>query len=146
MKTGDIHFLSMDTTDGDGFSIIAFVDIAPGTTIRFTDSEWNGSRFGADENDISWYSGADTIPAGSIIKFVDVAIAPMASHGTINGKLRLSDKSEALFAYFGSPRMPTMFLAAIANDNKAFGTLINTGLDDGSSVACCSLLNHQKSR
>lgn len=136
LKTGNIAFRSMDTSDGDGFSIITFVNITPGTTIRFTDSEWNGNRFGADENDISWNTGKDTIPAGALIKFVNVDVAPEVSHGSVNGKLSLSKTSDALFAYLGPSRLPTTFLAAIANDHRAYGTLVNTGLVDGYSAIC----------
>ncbi len=134
LRTADISFLSVNATNGDGFSIITFVNISPGTIIRFTDSEWNGNHFGIDENDVSWNTGGGMIKAGSVIKFENVDFAPSASYGTINGKLKISKKSEAIFAYLGSSRMPVKFLAAVANDSSAYGTLANTGLVDGVSA------------
>lgn len=137
LKTGDISFLSMDA-DNDGFSIITYVNIQPRTTIRFTDSEWNGNRFGVDENDISWNTGKDTIQAGSVIEFNNTNSISSVTNGTIQGKLKISKKHEAIFAYIGSSRMPVKFLAAIANDVKAYGTLTNTGLTDGNSTITTS--------
>lgn len=138
LKTGDISFISMNTSNNDGFTIVTHVNIQPKTIIRFTDSEWNGNHFGIDENDISWNTGKDTIQAGSVIKFTNVSHSPSATNGTIKGKLRISKKSEAIFAYIGTSRMPVRFLAAIANNSEAYGTLINTGLVDGCSTITIS--------
>ena len=127
LTTGDISFVDFDTRK-EGFSIKALNHILPKTKIHFTDSEWNGNRFGADENDIIWETGNDTIKKGTIIHFSSLDIDPVASRGHIQNTMSLSKEREAVFAYKGSSRLPTKFIAAAANDSMGFGTLINTGL------------------
>ncbi len=55
-------------------------------------------------------------------------------YGRITGSMRLSKENEAIFAYLGDKRMPIIFLAAIANNELDYGTLINTGLIDGKTA------------
>lgn len=126
-RPGDISFTSIDANN-DGFEVISLVNIPANTTIHFTDSEWNGNRFGADESDMAWNTGEQIIKAGSIISFTNLGSNPKVSIGTLKNKLRISKKREAIFAYLGSTRIPTVFLAAVANDELAYGTLINTSL------------------
>lgn len=134
LKTGDIRFISMDGTSQDRFRIEVMVDLPAHTIIRFTDSEWNGNHFGFDENDMAWNSGKQVIPIGTIIRFRQLDTQPTVSYGNIKNGLRLSRSSEAIFAYLGSKRTPRRFLAAIGTDEKAFGTLINTGLIEGQTA------------
>lgn len=134
LKTGCISFISIKSKKNDGFAIRTNVDITPGTKIRFTDSEWNGNHFGIDENDITWITGNKIIPVGTIIDFTNLNDKASVSYGTILGSMRLSKKSDAVFAYLGDKRMPTIFLAATANNKLGYGTLINTGLIDGETA------------
>jgi hypothetical protein len=131
LKSGCISFISMKSTKNDGFVIKTNVAIAPSTKILFTDSEWNGNHFGIDENDIVWKNGDHIIPAGTTINFSNLNTNATVSRGTIKGSMRLSKENDAIFAYLGDKRMPTLFLAAIANNELGYGTLINTGLIDG---------------
>lgn len=131
MKTGDIQFVGFNAIINDSFSIQTLVDIPANTTIHFTDSEWNGARFGLDENNAVWNSGNNVIEAGTVIHFSNPNEAPTASIGSIHPALRISKKEEAIFAYIGSERVPKRFLAAMANDKKAYKTLNNTGLEQG---------------
>ncbi|WP_339709346.1 hypothetical protein [uncultured Kriegella sp.] len=106
----------------------------PKTQIHFTDSEWNGNRFGFDENDIIWKTGTEIINAGSIINFTNLDSNTIVTNGTVFGAMKLSRKHDAIFAYLGNKRMPIKFLAAIANNKLGFGTLTNTGLVNGKTA------------
>ena len=134
LKTGCISFISMTSIINDGFTIITNVSISPRTKIRFTDSEWNGNHFGFDENDIMWITGDKIIPSGTVINFANLNTAASVSIGTLSGSMRLSKRNDAIFAYLGNKRMPNIFLAAIANNELGYGTLINTGLINGKTA------------
>ncbi|CAM4288873.1 hypothetical protein [Zobellia nedashkovskayae] len=134
LKVGDISFTSMKSTTSDGFSITTAVKLPPRTKIRFTDSEWNGNHFGFDESDILWETGNDTINANSEIKFTNLNSTPSVSIGSVYGSMRISKKEDAIFAYTGNERTPMKILAACANDEFGFGTLINTSLTKGTTA------------
>ncbi len=134
LKVGDISFVSMNSSDNDGFSISTSVNLLPRTKIHFTDSEWNGNYFGFDESDILWETGNDTINANSVIKFTNINSLPLVSIGNMYGTMRISKKKDAIFAYIGNERMPVKILAACANDKLGFGTLINTNLTNGTTA------------
>ncbi len=128
LQVGDISFISMKSSNNDSFSIITSVNLQPGTKIHFTDSEWNGNHFGFDESNILWKTGNHIIKANSIIKFTNLNSTPFVSIGSLYGYMRISKKKDAIFAYIGNERMPIKILAACANDELGFGTLVNTGL------------------
>ncbi|MFT5666092.1 MAG: hypothetical protein ACI9DK_000270, partial [Vicingaceae bacterium] len=98
LKVGDISFVSMNSSDNDGFSISTSVNLLPRTKIHFTDSEWNGNYFGFDESDILWETGNDTINANSVIKFTNINSLPLVSIGNMYGTMRISKKKDAIFA------------------------------------------------
>lgn len=134
LKAGDISFTSFKSKNKDGFSIVTFIDLPPRTIIHFTDSEWNGNRFGFDESDIQWKTGNDVIPAKSIINFTNLNSTPTVTAGSIYGSMNLSSKGDAIFAYLGTTRMPVTFLAAVANNELSYGTLENTNLFNGKTA------------
>lgn len=134
LQTGCISFISINSTKDDTFEIITNVNIQPKTKIRFTDSEWNGNHFGFDENDITWLTGDRIIKAESVVSFTNLNSNASVSVGTVSGSMRLSEKEDAIFAYLGDKRMPTIFLAAVANNELGYGTLINTGLINGETA------------
>lgn len=137
LNPGDMAFIAFNADGDDDFAMVTFVDIPANTTIYFTDSEWNGTAFGTDENDFSWESGASIIPAGTVITFYTISAAiPSVSAGTIVGTPGgISSSSEAIFAFLGTaPRTPTTFIAAVANAANAFGNLSGTGLTNGSTA------------
>ncbi len=134
LQAGAITFEELTTRGDDSFSIQTQMDIPKGSIIRFTDSEWNGNRFGADEGDIVWNSGNNVIPAGTLVIFQLQDSGTTVTHGSAYGTMRLSNEREALFAYVGSLRLPTGFLAVISNDTLAYGTLLNTGLVNTSAA------------
>ena len=134
LATGDIAFYSFNASDPDGFSIITLVNIAPNSTIYFTDSEWNGNRFKKGENHMIWNSGDDVITAGTVIKFETIKTNPKVSSGKSFNTIGLNQNGDALFAYTGMIQMPEVFLAAVSNNIHEFGTLANTRLDSGSTA------------
>ncbi len=134
LKTGDISFTSFKSDNNDSFSIITFVDLPSRTKIHFTDSEWDGNHFGFDENDLLWKTGNINIPAGSIISFTNLNSNPFVTNGTVSGTMNLSKNGDAIFAYLGNTRMPVKFLAAVANDELSYGTLLNTNLVNGKTA------------
>ncbi|MFT5750648.1 MAG: hypothetical protein ACI828_000286 [Flavobacteriales bacterium] len=128
LETGDLRFVSMNGQLQDRFALEMMTNIPAHTIIRFTDSEWNGNRFGLDEHDMAWNSGKQNIPAGITVHFTQLNSQAKVSHGSVRNGLHISQESDAIFAYLGSSRMPTRFLAVVGTDENAFGTLVNTGL------------------
>jgi hypothetical protein len=133
LNPGDMAFIGFNADGDDDFAMVTFVDIPANTTIYFTDSEWNGTAFGTDENDFSWETGASVIPEGTVITFYTISATPVVSVGSIAGSPGgISTGSEAIFAFLGTaPRTPTTFIAAVANAANAFGSLSGTGLVNG---------------
>lgn len=136
ISTGDMAFIAFNADGDDDFAMVTFVDIPANTTVYFTDSEWNGTSFGTDENDFSWNTGASVISAGTVITFGTISATASVSVGTITGKPGgISSSAEAIFAFLGTaPRTPTTFIAAVANSSSAFGNLAGTGLTEGSTA------------
>jgi hypothetical protein len=134
-STGDIAFTSFNS-DEDGFSLVTFVDLAPGTTIFFRDDEWSGSSFNTGEGMHTWNSGASVISAGTVVRFSAVdSAARSASVGTISstGDTGLSASNETIYAYLGSNvNTPTTFLAGISSEGST--NLTPAGLTNGSNA------------
>lgn len=132
LGAGDIMFTGFNADGDDNVAFLALEDIPANTTIYFTDSEWDGTAFGTDENDFTWVSGASTISAGTVIKIDGLDATISTSHGSVTGGTGLSKNGDALFAYTGTAlRQPTSFLTAIANTPSAYGNLNGTGLIEG---------------
>lgn len=148
LSAGQIAFTSFNA-DEDGFALVALTSIAAGTTIYFTDNEWNGSAIGGGgafntgESYSQWASGLTNIAAGTVIRFsaVDNPTTLAASVGTLtratvtgSTNWSLSASAETIYAYEGSSAdVPTTFLAAISSGafSVAEGQLFNTGLSVG---------------
>ena len=130
---GDIAFTAFNADGGDDFAIVTFVDITANTSIRFTDTEWDGTNLVDGEADYEWNTGANAIVSGTIITFSNISEnTRTVSIGSIIGEPGgLSGSSEAIFAYLGTERNPTTFIAAVANSASAYGSLKNTGLVEG---------------
>lgn len=146
LNAGDIAFTSFNA-DEDGWSIVALSNISANTVVHFTDNTWNGASFANTEAAQTWNSGANTIQAGTVVRFtkVESTTAIGVSHGSISfastANLGLSATNETLYAYQGSAWnvTPSSFLAAISSapsgfGNVSFGVLTNTGLTEGTSA------------
>jgi len=133
LLTGDIAFTGFCADGDDNLAFVAMNDIPSGTTIYLCDSEWNGSAFGDDENDLIWESGAAMIPEGTVVTIDNLDDNPTCNYGSITfGETGLSQSGDAMFAYLGTGlREPTTFLAAVSNIGIGFGTLSGTGLQAG---------------
>ncbi len=144
LNPGDILFVGFNADTDDGIAFVAMNPIPAGTTIYFTDNEWNGMAIGAGgafnsltEGVISWTATAD-VPAATVITITNTnSVTIAASCGStaleINN-LNLNTSNEVVYAYMGSTNStPTCFLTALANDSftASNGTLDGTGLTDG---------------
>jgi PEP-CTERM motif len=151
-SAGDIAFTTVNA-DEDGWSLVTFVDLAPNTTIFFSDNEWNGSAIGSGgafntgESYHQWVSGAAPIAAGTVIRFaaIDSSTLLASSIGTLtratvalSTNYGMSQSDESVYAYLGSDAStPTTFLAAISTVSfgpAAAGSLAGTGLSLGNGA------------
>lgn len=141
LGTGDLVFTAFNA-DEDGWAMVAFADIAAGTTVYFGDNEWNGSNaFNSGESYSRWVSGNATIAAGTVIRFSAVDTTSLsASVGTLSrqsvsgsSNYGLANSNEVLYAFLGTTAAaPTTFLSAITNGNFATdGSIAGTGLTEG---------------
>ncbi|WP_435523712.1 hypothetical protein [Chryseobacterium indoltheticum] len=102
LAAGDIAFTSYDSSplsgNGDKFSFVLLTNISAGTTISFTDREYNGSGWqtaGGTESAITWVSGT-AIPMGTEVYIVGLVAStynPLTSTSTPNGSVTLTDGS-----------------------------------------------------
>ena len=139
LTKGDIGFVSFNA-DEDGWSIVPFVDIDPNTTIYFSDSAaTSATAIGSGESSFQWSTGANTITAGTVVRFsaVDIA-ARAASVGTFtivnSTNIGLSATAETIYAFLGtSGTAPTTILTAVSSeaDNTS---LTNVGLTAGTDA------------
>ncbi|UOX32644.1 choice-of-anchor I family protein [Flavobacterium sediminilitoris] len=136
-NAGDIAFIGFNADGDDDIAFVTFKDIPANSTIIFCDSEWNGTSFGTDEGDFTWSSGANSIPAGTVISInnISASISPSIGSITVNNAGGISATADAMFAFLGtSPRTVTTLLAAISNSSTGFGDLTNSGLTIGSTA------------
>lgn len=151
LGTGELVFTAFNA-DEDGWAMVAFADIAPNTTVFFTDNELTTGTFNTGEGYHRWVSGTGTIAAGTVIRFskIDDATALAASVGTLSRQAvtgstnyGLSASNEVLYAYLGSSATaPTTFLSAITNGNfSTDGSIANTGLTEGLNAIRLNLNN-----
>lgn len=136
---GDLAFTAFNA-DEDGWALVALADIASGSTIYFTENSWDPGvgGFTGSEAFYTWDLGADSVAAGTVVRFSSVQnAARSASFGSLSatGTANLSGTSETLFAYLGSPTAPTDFLAGLSTEDFSGGAQLGgTGLAVGTSA------------
>jgi hypothetical protein len=141
LQPGDLAFTAFNT-DEDGFALTALRDVAPYTTVYFSDNEWSGGApgvgsFNTGENTFVWVTGAQTIAPGTVVRFSRIDQAARAASAGAFGIFRsgtpgFSASGDTLFAYSGDgSATPTRFLAAISSEAFAGSTLTDTGLVAG---------------
>jgi hypothetical protein len=144
LQPGDIAFTGFNSSGADNLAFVTFKDIPAGDTLRFCDSEWNGTAFGTDEGDFAWVA-TSPVPAGTVITIDSLGSGTTrASTGAVPAALDnsggLGNTDEAMFVFSGSgPRAPAVFLAAVGTRATAFHAapatgLTGTGLAVGSSA------------
>jgi len=149
---GDIAFIAFNADGDDDFAVVVLADLAANSTIYITDNESDGAGgITSGEGTLTWYTGAATIKAGTVIVFTDVNNDTNPNFGVSVGVLSetgafsipASDK-DGIIAFLGTDdSTPTSFIAAIqiGNDSSNLGpfdvdgiTLTNTGLVIGTSI------------
>lgn len=118
---GGIAFVGFQTNAPDGFAFITLTELAPYTSIHFTDNGWDGVSLFTNEEVLTWTSPITTLAPGSIIYIYDDNIAngisPIEGLGTVSGELpNLSSSGDQILAFTGSESNP-QFIAAITNSN-----------------------------
>ncbi len=141
LQSGDLAFTAFNA-DEDGFAAVALRDLPQFQTIYFTDNEWSGGapgagHFNTGENTFVWVTGAQTIAAGTVVRFgqIDQA-ARSASIGAFalfqSGAPGFSASGDTLFAYVGDGSgVPDRLLAALSSENFAGSSLADSGLQMG---------------
>ncbi|MDO9299065.1 hypothetical protein [Bradyrhizobium sp.] len=142
LTAGSIAFTGFNGDGDDNLSFVALADIAQGTVINFTDSNWNGSSFasgGKAESTMAW-TATSAISAGTVININNIGSGTFgASAGTVSftnsNNTGLSNDGEVVYAYVGPAASPT-FLAAISTVgySSSDGTLSGTGLVAGQTA------------
>ena len=141
VASGDIAFTSFNA-DEKGWSLVTFADLASNTTVYFTDNEWTGSALNTGEGFQMWNTGANTIAAGTVVRFSSVQnggrTASIGALTAAGGSLDISATADTIYAYQGTAaNAPTTFLAAISSGTlgtTADGVLTGTGLSIGAGA------------
>lgn len=137
---GQVMFVGFNADGNDGFAFVTLVPLPNGTTIYFTDDNWDGvSAFNSNEGAITWINDTgNTISAGTVIAINDIngtltLIPDLGSATESDGGFDLNVSNETLYMFLGSDdNTPTTFLSAIANDNFGVAPGIGgTGLTSG---------------
>jgi hypothetical protein len=150
LSAGDIAFTSFNA-DEDGLSFVALANISANTTIYFADNEWTGTAFNTGESFNQWISGANSISAGTVVRFsayekttLSASVGTL-SRVTVSGSSNwgIANDKETVYAYLGnSATAPTTFLAAVTNGDFATdGSLSGTSLTQGVNAIRLNALN-----
>ena len=139
LNSGDIAFVSFNA-DEDGWSIVTFVDIDPNTIIYLSDgTATSPTAIGAGESSFQWSTGANTITAGTVVRFSSIDSASRASSvGTFtvvnSSNLGLSATAETIYAFLGtSDTTPTTILTAVSSEANN-NSLTTVGLTAGTNA------------
>ncbi len=138
---GDIAIIGYNADVDDEILFISFVDISSGTTIYFSDGDWNGSRFESGEGTIQYEVPSAAITAGDVIE-INPGTATSSNGGTVtvNESYNFAGGGDGLYAYLASsPNDPDTFtfLFALTNESNwasADGELTATNLDEGTTA------------
>lgn len=135
LAVGDIAIVAVNSTGTDNFAWVALTNITAGTTVKFTDSSWQGTSpgsFRAGESSggstaLTWTS-TSAVAAGTVIRY-NGTTANSWSIGTRGGTaIALSSSGDQIFAFTGASTSPT-FLYGINFANNGWvsnGTTSNT--------------------
>ena len=139
--TGDLLFTGFNADGNDDVALVSLVSIPSGTTIWFTDNEWDGTAFNTGEGIFS-LTTTSALNAGDIITISSMGTTAntVSNVGTIaysstNGA-NLGASNEVLYAYMGTASSVTTFITAVANSgfSTSNGSLTSTGLTAGTNA------------
>lgn len=144
-----LMFVGFNADGTDGVAFVALEDVPAGTTIYFTDNEWDGTAFETGESYWQWSSGA-TLVAGTVVTITEInqgtlsagSANPNSTVGTVawsttsapDNNSDIEDMNEAVYMYLADTyNNPTLFITAVANSNynPTTGELTGTGLEEG---------------
>lgn len=141
LQPGDLAFTAFNA-DEDGFAVVALREIAPFSSIYFTDNEWSGGApgtgsFNTGENTFLWATGMLPVTPGTVVRFsrIDQA-ARSVSVGAFalvaSGAPGFSASGDTVFAYTGTgTSQPEQLLAALTTEGYAGSSLAGSGLVPG---------------
>ncbi len=110
LTVGDLSIIGFNSNTPDGFAFVSWVDLLPGTVIKFTDNAFlsagsanaaNNARGG--ENFVTWSnSTGSTIAAGTVITIVDGTPATTNAGSVVQRLSGISNSGDNIFAYQGA--------------------------------------------
>lgn len=133
---GKIAFVAFNSA-GDSFAFVALEELPAGMILHFSDNAWSGVDFSSNEDNLV-LSNSVVTAAGTVITCYNCDNSKTCSNNLgviMNGRLRLAQENEEIYAYCGSVRQPAGFLAAISTANS---NLKGTGLVYGESAVAIS--------
>jgi len=141
LQPGDLAFTAFNA-DEDGFAVVALREIAPFSSIYFTDNEWSGGApgtgaFNTGESTFLWATGTMPIAPGTVVRFSRIdQTARSASVGAfaliVSGAPGFSATGDTIFAYSGTgAAQPQQLIAALSSENYAGSSLAGSGLVPG---------------
>ncbi len=142
LAAGSIAFTGYNSDNLDNIAFVVLEEITAGTEIHFADQTWDGVGFTNTETSWTW-TATTTVAAGTIVRIdnfdTGTLTADVGSVAFSNSTGRgLSATFDTVYAYIGTPTVPTTFLAAIASKNfdstANGGVLTNTGLVAGQTA------------
>jgi hypothetical protein len=141
---GDIAIVGWNADANDDLAFVTLVDLPQGTSITFSDQEWDGAAFSSGEGDISWLAD-NSVPAGTVITLSNLSTDPMADVGSLGtGEINLAATNESLFVYFVNPQNEMVFLTACTVDSSdGLATLEGTGLEFGETAIDFAQTEHK---
>ena len=140
---GGIAFTGFNADGTDDIAFVAIQALDAGTVIYFTDNEWNGTVFTDAAEGRASLTLTSAVAAGTIITISSMSgPTPTSSTGTyvnLTNSINLNAGDEVLYAYLansGTPTVPTVFIAAVANGgfSPANGVLTGTTLTEGANA------------
>ena len=105
LAVGDISIIGFRSDDNDGLTFVPWIDLNPGTVIKFTDNAFDGTTFNTNENEVIWTSPITLVTAGTVIVIggPDYSNGSGSNIGSTTGALNgLSASGDNIFAYQGT--------------------------------------------
>ncbi len=140
LNPGDAAWIGFNADAPDSAAFVTFQSVAGGTTLYFTDNEWDGAAWTTGEGFLSLTLDS-ALSAGSVVNLSELDSASRTSSvGAVvseGGSFNLSASSDQLYLYLGTSatNVPTLFLSALNSAGSwAANELTGTGLTDGTTA------------
>ncbi|MBL7765534.1 MAG: putative Ig domain-containing protein [Chitinophagaceae bacterium] len=151
LAVGDLSIIGVNSNGTDNFDFVSWVDMTPGTFIKFTDCGINSTNASntsgnlrATENFVIWQNNTGgTIPAGTVIQIAGLTTSLGAcTAGSAGGLNGLSASGDQIFAYQSAantgaaPNVSPVTSAGTLTGTMLFGiTFGNNWLSTGTTGA-----------